>query len=323
MKLSMFFYEGLQCPVCNRDLLPDEDIVACPQCGLPHHRQCWHREGHCHLEAFHGTEHQWTREEAIAAVKQDIPASAESTMPPKAGTVCPRCSATNPEYAEFCQRCGYEMSPKEWHSQSQPWYAQKPHEFTPFTFTQKEDDDGGDIIDDVPARDVAAVVNAKQDYYIPRFRRMSRAGAGGWNWAAFVFGAYWFLYRRMYLGGALLLLLNAVYSILGTIAFLRLGISVPFTQTIDISALDETQKYCLLSIFVLTGIMLLIRILIAALANRLYKQHCVSVIKKSKERVPDISASELSQMGGVSYSVPAIGYMIYYVLIQVISLLLL
>ena len=32
------------CPVCGREITPSDDIVVCPQCGAPHHRDCWKRK---------------------------------------------------------------------------------------------------------------------------------------------------------------------------------------------------------------------------------------------------------------------------------------
>ena len=40
----MFFYEGCQCPVCGKSFQESDDIVVCPQCGAPHHRECWKQE---------------------------------------------------------------------------------------------------------------------------------------------------------------------------------------------------------------------------------------------------------------------------------------
>ena len=42
------YYEGLSCPVCAKAFTADEDIVVCPQCGLPHHRACWKSVGQCY-----------------------------------------------------------------------------------------------------------------------------------------------------------------------------------------------------------------------------------------------------------------------------------
>jgi type IV pilus assembly protein PilA len=46
----------------------------------------------------------------------------------------------------------------------------------------------------------AAVGPKKADFYVPKFIRFDQPGASrlSWNWPAFFFSFYWFLYRRMY-----------------------------------------------------------------------------------------------------------------------------
>lgn len=99
----MFFYEGLSCPVCGKPFEEGEDIVACPQCGAPHHRDCWKREGHCHFADAHGTAQQWSRERAQSQ------AAAKAAM-----KKCPQCGHENPEFAEFCAHCGCSMEAPDW-----------------------------------------------------------------------------------------------------------------------------------------------------------------------------------------------------------------
>ena len=42
----MDFYK-YKCPVCNKQFKESDDIVVCPDCGAPHHRECWEKEGKC------------------------------------------------------------------------------------------------------------------------------------------------------------------------------------------------------------------------------------------------------------------------------------
>ena len=67
----MFFYAGCRCPVCGQLFTENDDIVACPQCGAPHHRSCWQQEGHCHFDDRHCAGFRWEREDAPAPVGQE------------------------------------------------------------------------------------------------------------------------------------------------------------------------------------------------------------------------------------------------------------
>ena len=51
--------EGVSCVRCHAYLFPEDDIVYCPVCGAPHHRECYEQLGHCALEEFHGTDRQY------------------------------------------------------------------------------------------------------------------------------------------------------------------------------------------------------------------------------------------------------------------------
>ena len=43
------------CPVCNNAFNENDDAVFCPECGTPHHRECWKTNGKCFNEHLHGT----------------------------------------------------------------------------------------------------------------------------------------------------------------------------------------------------------------------------------------------------------------------------
>ena len=49
------------CSLCHAYLFEDDDVVCCPVCGAPHHRDCYMNIGHCALEEFHGTENQYDK----------------------------------------------------------------------------------------------------------------------------------------------------------------------------------------------------------------------------------------------------------------------
>ena len=51
--------DGATCVRCHAYLFDDDDVVYCPVCGAPHHRDCYNELGHCALEALHGTDKQY------------------------------------------------------------------------------------------------------------------------------------------------------------------------------------------------------------------------------------------------------------------------
>ena len=46
-------YIGYKCPVCDKYFHVGDDVVVCPECGTPHHRECYKNLGHCVNEDKH------------------------------------------------------------------------------------------------------------------------------------------------------------------------------------------------------------------------------------------------------------------------------
>ncbi len=94
-------------------------------------------------------------------------------------------------------------------------------------------------------------VGPRADYYLKRWQRLEASKAPGFNWAAFFFGPYWLLYRRMFrtfwislavIGGITVLLvlatkgdppriLDAFIAIATTIFFGRFGTYLYYLHT--------------------------------------------------------------------------------------------
>lgn len=51
----MFLYENDNCPVCGESFKEGDDIIACPECGTPHHRVCYNKTNTCANARMHGT----------------------------------------------------------------------------------------------------------------------------------------------------------------------------------------------------------------------------------------------------------------------------
>ncbi len=74
-----------------------------------------------------------------------------------------------------------------------------------------------------------AYIGPRADYYLAQFRKFFLVPGGQftftWNWAAFAFGFWWFLYRKMYLWALAAFLLS---NILGSIFFFHGPLGVLF-----------------------------------------------------------------------------------------------
>lgn len=227
-------YKGLKCPICGKPFSEGDDIVVCPQCGAPYHRECYEREGKCIYADRHGTPDAWKRPEPESGAD-------------KAGTKrCPQCGTPNDEGAAFCAHCGQPFSsgnepvegnPFPYQNQSPnggpnsnapgsrqqngfpPQGGNVPPNFgsqgQPFPFSM--DPLGGvnpsEPVGGVPAGDLAKYIQGNTQYYLPVFAGMTHFGKNRFNFSAFFFQGVWMLYRKMYKIG------TVIAAIQGTLLF--------------------------------------------------------------------------------------------------------
>lgn len=277
------YFEGLSCPVCSNPFVSDDDIVVCPQCGLPHHRACWKSIGQCFEHAKHGTSQQWSRDNHTP---HTAPSSAAASVSDK--NVCPKCNAENARYAEFCSRCGHELSADDWHSA--PEQTPPVQEYAPYRAPF-----GGDSyatnekIDGIASEDLANMVGINMAYYMPRFQRMSQKRSGGWNWAAFLLSPYWLFYRKQYWLGAIYFSILMVAKVVT--ALIPVDINNPTTLVIN---------------YIVAGIWLGMSVLLGIKGNAFYFAHCKKRVRSARQKTPDITATELGARGGVAAGIAVI-----------------
>ncbi len=302
----MFFYQGLICPVCQRPFSEGEDIVSCPQCGLPHHRTCWQQEGHCHLESLHGTSKQWSRDKSSTkATANDVTDTSNNQ------NICKLCGAGNLEYAEFCSQCGAPLQDKAWQSTSSSPYQ----EYTPFRspYQPHSEYSPEERLDDYLAKDLGAVVGSNTAYYIPQFRSLAQRRTARWNWAAFLFGPYWLLYRKSYLFGWLYFAVQTAYSLAFSMIFADAqGAQTMQEMQIAVNAVVENQSinWMLLPLFMISFALLGLRIFLGIQGNKLYFNECKRRIEKTRNQEGGTIHTELISIGGVSLTAAVIAYLI-------------
>ena len=88
-------YKGNTCPVCKQKFKEADDIVVCPDCGTPYHRECWKKVGVCVHQADHAAGFEWTPDNVISDRPDDI--------------FCPNCGTHNPLGAKYCNHCGVSL----------------------------------------------------------------------------------------------------------------------------------------------------------------------------------------------------------------------
>ena len=293
--------DGVSCVRCHAFLFPEDDIVYCPVCGAPHHRECYNQLGHCALEEFHGTDRQYDKvkareEEQAAAEMPNTGENAEGLI------TCQMCHEKYDFALNACPKCGA------------PNIAKAGGSFVNFDFLGGVPADY-DIGDGITADEAKRFVAANTPRYIPKFAVLNAKNKLSWNWLAFLFPCGWMLSRKMYKNGIIAGLLTVISSLF----------YLPFMNAINNlgTTPGETQAQIMQSIYehlpkmgaaviaaLLAGFVLniAVRILSALFGDYLYKQYAISSIKTIRAESEDMDY-DYRKKGGVNIFLFLLGTM--------------
>ena len=210
-------YKKYKCPVCNKQFKDGDDIVVCPECGTPHHRECYKLTGHCVNQGLHKSGYSF-----IDSEKEKLKAE---------------------EQKETAKSFEGEYSGDYYYSPDDDFVAQAKKEVQEKkqASTDNDNPDGGffsiptiqvdesfykmrGTIDGLSISDIAATVRTNVSRFIQIFKKQSKTKKkAGWNWAAFFFGSFYLLFRKMYKQGAAFFCL-AMTSIIAGEAFILLSL---------------------------------------------------------------------------------------------------
>ena len=153
--------------------------------------------------------------------------------------LCKNCGAWVEDDDRFCEHCGNNLSSVD----------------DPVVIDVEPEVVEAEIVMppkryDSPAADAREVrerlIGSKTEYYLPRFEKMETLNSiTDWNWAAFFFGFWWMLYRKMYVFGAVALVVTELLSMLtipglGLLVSLAVGVVGNFLYMKDIN--NRTDK---------------------------------------------------------------------------------
>lgn len=171
-------FKNEKCAACGMKFFDGEDIVVCPECGAPYHRECWNRIGNCVHSAEHGS-YEWKGDNEELREHLENIESAENNK-------------------HETTEDGFEI----FHVESYGEYR----EIMDKKLLEQEKD--FEDINGVTAQELLKFVGKNGYYYLPVFNDMRKNNKTlKLNFAAFLFFPIHCFYRRMNLFGVIMMIL--------------------------------------------------------------------------------------------------------------------
>lgn len=126
---------------------------------------------------------------------------------------CQKCGSKNSNNAKFCTNCGNKLITIEdsiKHTTENIKDVIKNNEtYKSFTDTSYDENYRADFDN----RDMINFIQKNAKYYILKFKEMQESyKTTSWNWPAFFFSSWWFLYRKMYAIGFGIIIASSIIA---------------------------------------------------------------------------------------------------------------
>ncbi|WP_028521042.1 RING finger protein [Ruminococcus flavefaciens] len=286
-------YIGEKCPVCNKIFTPDDDIVVCPECGTPHHRDCYAANGKCAHEEYHFIGRRWEKK------ADDKPRY----------RICPVCRFPNGSNDTSCQRCGTDLrdvsadtaeesrrNAEQGGSQWRDPFGSVDSEelIDPINYLGYDPDED---IGGATMREASDFVGPNNIYYLPKFKRMHEDGVRpSFNILGLFFPSLLFANRRMWGWAIITVVIGTILSFPSDLAlYMQENASQLPAEFVSFMS-EYTGKLDMLGDI---GMVLSFagRALCCLFANWLYYRFSMRSIKKIKTRRRPLS--EIKNSGGI------------------------
>lgn len=290
-------YLGYKCVVCGQKFNENDDIVVCPDCGTPYHRDCYMKSGKCVNEELHKTGESWRgqkeREEKTEYKK------------------CPYCGNVNKPHTIICEHCGAPLVDELHKNMSSNNTERNFGEMNDnagnngmfgnsFAFNPNDKCCGinpEEDFDSVKLRELADFVKTNQIYYLPIFKKMKDTGQRvSLNIISFLFPQLYFANRKMWLWTAVSILISIVLSVPSMI-YLMFEANIA-GQIFDII---NIQSKSFEIIYNASGFLsFAFKALMLMFSNWFYYRYAVKKIKNSKLSAETAGSEKISSAGGTS-----------------------
>lgn len=324
-------FNGLKCPACNTPLESDDDIVVCPICGAPHHRECYEESGHCYFEGKH--KENFDYDEYIKEKEAQNQSAQEYENSYTQSSKCQKCGTVNPPAAFYCNKCGAPLNFQQTSSTYQNQGGASPFgmgiSFDPMAgMNPKEEIDDG-----VTAGETAKYIQTNTPYFLRIFANIRDNNKSRFNFSAFLFTGGYMLYRKMYklgtiftiiVGGLILAaLIIQTLPVFGWYEILESASKNIETNSImessrqivdNISLLPFEKQIIFYLPLILSSLRFPFMIIAGCITNKAYFKDCINKIKKIKTET-ELSEQEINkkikEKGGLNFKIAVVVFICY------------
>lgn len=272
----MAMFEGYKCPVCEKTFDKQDDIVVCPECGAPYHRECYMSNSGCVYADRHAEGFTWS------GVKESEP-EVEATHAVE--TIrCARCGTENPVTATVCSDCGAYLRAPSYTGDDSDIPGASQNNYPPFVEAIDPEQLENEVIDDIRVGDLKSYLGSSWVFSIPSFYSIGKYGRKlSFNILALLTHGIWFIWKKMYGIGVLILsLMTGIYVFQIAVSDLvePLVECVDNADTAGIMAFIEANP-ALSNAYMFCGILQIAIYAYCALnSNNAHYRHCLRKIKK-------------------------------------------
>ena len=280
-------YIGEKCAACGEVFTAEDDVVVCPDCGSPHHRECYKSAGKCANEHYHAEKKKWERQ-----LNKD-----------KVFIVCPNCHFPNTKDEERCERCGFDLTAdpataapgEKYDNIHEPFseiFDENLGQPRPYLGFDPDEDLGGATV-----KEVSDFVKTNTIYYLPIFKRMKDIGSKfSFNLTCLFFPSLYFANRKMWGWAILAVVINVVLNMPAAFIFMAEEGGLPEYIA---SVIDSNRQLLSQADVICTMLDLGVKLLFCIFGNSIYFKYILRSLKKIRESGGAYMAQRVAEMGGV------------------------
>lgn len=305
-------YTGFECIACGEKFTDDDDVVVCPECGTPYHRECYVKNGKCINEELHKSGESWE-------CSSSGNSSENIETDEKSNTRCPRCGFENTPDKLFCEKCGMPLitpdnpvpfndgSQNNGQQDMQDNFANPGFEGTPFEGQAVYNQDS--VVGGIRLGDYARYIGSNSLSFLAKFIKFDKFGGKlSLNLCAFLFPHLYFFYRKMNKWGVLFMVIYSLLMIPAMVVLFSAGYAgVKMNFAFDVGSKLITGLASL-SIDLRFGI----QVLAGIFANYIYYKKANKDIKSVYTALgtedPDTTKDTIINKGGISWIGVIVGF---------------